>query len=193
MEKQKLSKLALDDVRHYAEVTYPEGSSTVWYQDQEVAERALDQIEFFEGATSFKFYDKVFRKQNVNGQIVNAPAERRNDGNRTWIGKFFTLAQIADLYGKDSAIYRDLKDNNYIGRVRTMRGYAYGVGPSDLVIDPSLIKFKNKAKEEPANNKTETLDIDWEAFSEHARATMQANRAREIEAENNLGQDIYCL
>lgn len=147
--KDKLAEIGIgnateDDVRHYAEVTYPEGQSTVWYQDQEVAERALEQIEFFEGATSFKFYDKVFRKQNINGQLVNAPAERRNDGNRTWIGKFFTLAQIADLYGKDSPIYRDLKDNNYVGRVRTVRGYAYGVGPSDLVIDPSLINFKNK-------------------------------------------------
>ena len=144
MGKQKLSKLALDDVRHYAEVTYPEGQSTVWYQDQEVVERTQDQIEFHWGATSFKFYDKVFRKQNVNGQFVNAPAERRNDTPRTWIGKYFSLEQIAFLYGEKSAIYRNLKDNGYVGRVRTVKGYAYGVGPGERVIDPSLVKFKNK-------------------------------------------------
>lgn len=151
--KNKLAEIGIgnaqeSDVKHYAEVTYPEGPSTVWYEDQEVAERTPDQIEFLWGATSFKFYDKVFRQQNVNGQLVNAPAERRNDSHRTWIGKYFSLEQIAFLYGEKSKIYHDLKDHGYVGRVRTVRGYAYGVGPSDHVIDPSQIKYVDQKHEQ---------------------------------------------
>lgn len=139
MSQKKLSKLAFE-VKHYAEVAYPISQDQTIYYDYEVAARTLDQLELRKGAMGFRFYDKVFREQRVNGELINT-MEYTNHSNFTWIGKYLSLAQIAAEQGEDSALYRRLKDRNYVGQVRTVRGYNKDVGPSDQVIDPSQVKY----------------------------------------------------
>ena len=146
MSKKKLSRLAFE-VKHYAEVAYPISQDKTIYYDYEVAARTVDQLELRKGAMGFRFYDKVFRNQKINGELINT-VERTNHSNYTWIGKYSSLAQIAAEQGEDSALYRRLKDHNYVGQVRTVRGYNKGVGPSDEVIDPSQLKYVDQQNEQ---------------------------------------------
>ena len=147
MSKEKLSKLAFV-VKHYAEVAYPVGPDTTIYEDQEVAARTVDQIALRKGTMGFRFYDKVFNQQKVNGELVNKHVSTDNYSNYTWVGQYSSLAQIAATHGTDSALYRRLQDCGYVGQVQTTRGYDKDVGPNDQVIDPSQIKYVDQAKEQ---------------------------------------------
>ena len=146
MSAEKLSQLAFE-VKHYAEIAYPVGEHTTIYEDQAVAARTPDQIALRKGAIGFSFYDKVFSKQMVNGELVNKDVERGNRSHFTWLGQYSSLAQIAAEHGEDSALYRRLKDHGYVGQVRTVRGFYKGVGPSDKVLDPSQVKYVDQANE----------------------------------------------
>ena len=147
---KKLSKLKIKGVKHYAEVFYP-GLIFAGASVQKVAERTQDQIKFHEGACGFRFFDEGYVKEKVDGKFVKKPLQRINESNRTYIGEFLNLEQIANEYGKDSILYGNVQRNGYIGAVRTLSDNCYGVLPNEKVIDPSQVKFVNQKNEQTQN------------------------------------------
>lgn len=70
-----------------------------------------------------------------NTFLINTPDTYSKVLRRIFVGEFYTLEDVAREEGEDSILYRNLKNNDFVGGVKSRVGNWQGVNEDDTVVD----------------------------------------------------------
>lgn len=131
MEKENI------EIQTYAKIATP-GAMLKELNYMEVGTRDMDNIEFPKGVGSVQFFDIM------KGGDIKEIDERFNLSPTIVIGKYLSLADIAEKYGEGSILYQNTQRNGYSGVAEVVGGQVWPVGEEDIVVSPDKIVYEEE-------------------------------------------------